>query len=422
MSTETLGVYWGGFLLNSCAPLEVHLNRCSHNCVYCFANLADPDRRANTKQMFNLLADLWDDDGKGGYKRKTYAADLLRRGYAVTLSNHVDPLSGSNWAIASALIETLVSMNIPLNLMTRFGKKRFVDEFFELLEPVRETPIYCSVTTLNADIARKCEPGAPPPEERLEGIRRAIALGHPVNVGINPVIPGWIDDPDGMAKMLADMGVWGVCLGKIHLSKTQVSRMRDWEIDAMGDRAMSAAMRYRKDPELNELYEAVKSACKRYGMHVYTSQQGDYSEFFKHEKAAAKRNFPLMQDFVNHCHLTKQPGDYVYWEEFRDFFVPQLPKGEGGLRDHLNAMVVSAALNEFYIPQRMTYERLLWYVWQHTETIYCPANVDCFAWAGDPIDRKRNTWTSVLDGNGLPILVFKPEGTNGQAFTEEHNL
>lgn len=416
----SLDVYWGGFLLNGCSPLEAHLNLCSHKCVYCFANLNNPDRHTKIKQAINLISELWHTDERSQFKRKTYAAHLLREGYAVTLSNHVDPLANSNWFQALPMIEMLLNMNIPISLMTRFGKPDHTQALFDLISD-RPTAIYSSIPTLNPDIARKCEPGAPLPEQRLEYIRKAIAQGHPVNVGINPIIPGWIDDPDGMAKLLAEIGVWGVCLGKLHLSKNQLQHMSDRERANLGDRALTAAQRPGKSLEMSELYDAVRAACKAHGLQVYSAQQGDRSDFFKHEKTVVPRSFPLMQDFVNYCHDTKQEGDLIFCDEWLDFFEPRLPQGKWSLRDHLNAMVVPAALNGKNIPQQMTYRELLWHCWRHAETIYCPANVDCFAWAGDRASGK-NTWTTIVDHAELPILVFRPSGTNGQAFTEEHNL
>jgi hypothetical protein len=70
----------------------------------------------------------------------------------------------------------------------------------------------------------------------------------------------------------------------------------------------------------------------------------------------------------------------------------------------------------------MTYEKLLWYIWMYPETIYCPANTDCFAYAGDRIEGKRNTWKVVTDDSKNPIMVFKPSGTDGQCYTEDHDL
>lgn len=417
--SESLGVFWGGFLINSPVPLEIVLNRCSHNCAYCFANLAIGDRESNIQQAMNLLADLWKIDKDGRYKRKTYAAMLLREGYPVALSNRIDMLAGSNWYQARSLLELMIEMKIPVFYMTRFGRPAWTEEWFSMER--RPSAIYCSVPTLNEDIARRLEPGAPLPLERLSYVRRAVEAGHTVNVGINPICPGWIDDPDALAQAIKRAGAHGVYIQKLHFSHAQVKKMSPRQREDLGD-LVKAGLNYRTDKAQSELYDAVKAACQAQGLWTYNGQQGDYTEFYAPFVNSYKRTFPLMQEFVNLCHQELRSGDYIFWEDFRDWFVPQLPPGVWGLRDHLNALVIPQALYGLRIPQRMTYEKLLWYAWRHRETIISPANVDCFAWAGYCTDKTKDEWTIMVDENDNPILVFRPEGTNGHCLTENHDL
>lgn len=420
-SNQTLGVNWGGLFLNSTSALAADFNWCSHSCQYCFANLNKPDRKANVKQAFNLLSELWQTNDKEQWKRQTYTAHLLREGYPVVLSNHVDPLASSNAVQALPFVEALTALDIPVSFMTKWGKRRDVDHLFDLIDS-KPSSIYVSVATLNPDIVRVCEPGAPLPEERLQYIREAVSRGHAVNAGINPVIPGWIDDPDAIAKALKDAGVHGVYIAKLHLSCDQIKNIPERGRVALTEEVIEAGKNHAKHAELNLLYQEVREACRKVGLSIYDSQQREASDFFEPGQRLYSKKMPLLQDFVNHCHTTKQAGDLIFWEEFRDFFVPLLPTGTWGLRDHLNAVAAANSLNGLYIPQRMDYEELLWHCWQHTETILCPANVDCFAWAGDPIVNKRNTWIRVEDENQMPILVFLPEGTNNQAYTNQHGL
>lgn len=419
-SKDSLGVYWGGFLYNGCSPTEVALNYCSHSCNFCFANLNKPDRTTNAVQIFNLLSELWQQK-EGKWKRTSYAAHLLREGYAVTISNHVDLLAASNWFQAKPLMVTLVEMGIPVTLLTRFGKSEWVAELLDILEG-KPTAFYCSITTLDEAIASRCEPGAPLPGERLEFIRQVIGRGHKVTVGINPIVPGWINDPAVFCSQLKAAGVWGVWLNKIHLSQRQIANMSDREKEAFGADNLAVALRPNKHPQVQETYDALKSAAKTAGLEVYTGQQGDRSDYFKWEKQLVPKSFPLMQDFVNWAHDNLKEGDAIYWETFRDFFVPQLPKGTWGLRDHLNAAVVQQALYGLHIPQRLTYEQLLWHCWRHKETLFCPANVDCFAWAADPIPGKSGWFDRIEDDDGNPILIFQPGGTDGYAYTDRRRL
>jgi DNA repair photolyase len=49
--------------------------------------------------------------------------------------------------------------------------------------------VVVSVTTLDAELARKLQPGAPAPYRRLETIERLAHAGVPVGVPVVPVIP-----------------------------------------------------------------------------------------------------------------------------------------------------------------------------------------------------------------------------------------
>jgi len=97
--SDSLSVYWG-LLFNACSPLEISLNYCSHNCHFCFANLNSPNRTADVKQIMGILSTC--------QEKETFAAKLLRDKYPVTISNHVDPFSESNWRISLPIINKKV--------------------------------------------------------------------------------------------------------------------------------------------------------------------------------------------------------------------------------------------------------------------------------------------------------------------------
>lgn len=107
----TLDVYWGGLFYNSCAPLELSLNWCTHNCAYCFANLNLPNRKVEAKQILNFLTSY--------EKRTSYAAWLLQRGYPVVFSSHVDPFATTNEDLSLSILELFILKGIPFTLQTR---------------------------------------------------------------------------------------------------------------------------------------------------------------------------------------------------------------------------------------------------------------------------------------------------------------
>ena len=87
--------YWGEFLVTP-APLELSLNYCSNACGYCFANLNEPDRRADMQALMRLLADYHD--------RSTYVAALLKAGYPTVVSNRTDPFANTNYRQTLAVL------------------------------------------------------------------------------------------------------------------------------------------------------------------------------------------------------------------------------------------------------------------------------------------------------------------------------
>jgi DNA repair photolyase len=64
-----------------------------------------------------------------------------------------------------------------------------------------------SVTTLDADLARKMEPRCPQPARRLRAIERLTAAGCPVRVMASPIIPGLTDhELEGILQAARDAG------------------------------------------------------------------------------------------------------------------------------------------------------------------------------------------------------------------------
>ncbi len=71
-------------------------------------------------------------------------------------------------------------------------ERRDADHLAELARH-QATAAYISITTLDADLARKMEPRASSPKMRLDAIRTLSALGVPMGVSVAPLIPGLND-------------------------------------------------------------------------------------------------------------------------------------------------------------------------------------------------------------------------------------
>lgn len=368
--------------------------------------------RVNPTQPFNLIA--------GMYGRQTMAAHLLKQGYPILLSNHVDPLSDSNdRSIYIPFIELLEELKIPWTMLSRGGKRE--DRLLDIIQ----RPIGWYVTIELRDDARSREiaPGAPTPSERLQLIDKLTARGHKVCVGINPLNPELLPDPEVLIKELAQHDIFGVWIGRLHLSDRQLKKMSDRGKEALGKAVIEQANKPNQHPEVAEHFLRTKDLCKEYGIPVYHGQMGEPTAFWDPYRQIYPKTYPLMQDFVNHCFESGlSDGDLIRWDEFRDFFVSKLPDGEWPLRDHLNAMVNAqtqgrvGAKEGGNIPRRMTYESLLRLIWNYHELLYSPANVDCFVYAGKPTG-KKNQWTPYVDDEQNRVMMFKPQG-EPNAFAE----
>ena len=398
--SESLSVFWGGLFNNACIPLEMSLNWCSMGCSYCFANLNSPDRTGNMSQIMGLISQF--------QEKNTYAAALLRSGYPVTISNHVDPFADSNSRQALVILETMTELGLRYSIQTKCGKSGY--DFLKFASP---TVFYISIATMDEEVLRRVEPGAPSAKERFKFIEAARAAGHRVCVGINPVVPEWIGDPNPLCKTLASIGVESAWVQPLHLSCHHVDNMSDRERAAMGEAVLKRGRRFRKDLEMKEACTRTRDAAVEHGLEVYDAQQRERSDYFRPYKETYPKTFPLVQDFVNHCY-DKGLGqnDPIYFEDWRDFMLPQLPAGVHPLRNHLGAV----QYQQFWrsdrndeIPRYMTYETFLEITWNNHDIVFHPCHVGCFTLAGGA-KNEEGKYPLHLDDNGRYILLFRPDG------------
>lgn len=354
------------------------------------------------------------------WNRDSPAAKLLKLGYPVLCSNHTDPLSANNADIYLPFIEAMEALNVPYSIQSRGGKRE--DELLDIISK----PIvwYVSIETIDPDVSRRISPGAPSPQDRLALIEKLHARGHNVAVGINPLSPSFLPDPSPLISAISNLGVKSVWIHNLHLSNSQASRMTQLEKEALGEEAIAQARKPKAHPEIYEHYVSARFLAKQAGLEVYNNQQAEATDYFKPYADIYPKRYPLMQEWVNHIYETKQRGDFIYWESFRDWFVPKFPVFDDADfpgREHLNALVhpklqgKCVDLQGEFMPRRMGYERLLWFVWCWKEALISPVNVDCFAWAASL--EGADDWVRYTDDNGNPILVFLPEGSNRCAYT-----
>jgi DNA repair photolyase len=165
---------------------------CTHGCVYCYAR--------PFHEYLGLSAGL---DFETRIFVKEDAPELLRRELAsprwvpqvVSVSGVTDPYQPveRRLGLTRRCLEVFADFRNPVAVVT---KSHLVARDRDLLADLardRAAVVYLSLTTLDADLARRMEPRATAPEGRLAAIAELASAGVPVGVLTAPVIPGLND-------------------------------------------------------------------------------------------------------------------------------------------------------------------------------------------------------------------------------------
>ena len=165
---------------------------CEHGCIYCFAR--------PTHAYLGLSPGL---DFESKLLVKPEAADLLERELAapnyqprvIAIGTNTDPYQPieRKYQVMRRILEVLDRAGHPVGIVT---KSALVLRDLDILARMAErklAKVALSVTTLDAELARKMEPRAATPMRRLETLRRLSAAGVPTTVMVAPVIPALND-------------------------------------------------------------------------------------------------------------------------------------------------------------------------------------------------------------------------------------
>jgi len=165
---------------------------CEHGCVYCFAR--------PTHAYLGLSPGL---DFESKLLVKPEAAELLEKELAapnyeprvIAIGTNTDPYQPieRKYQVMRRILEVLDKAGHPVGIVT---KSALVLRDLDILARMAErnlAKVALSVTTLDAELARKMEPRAATPMRRLETLRRLSAAGVPTTVMVAPVIPALND-------------------------------------------------------------------------------------------------------------------------------------------------------------------------------------------------------------------------------------
>lgn len=358
--------FYGEFLISP-LPLELSLNYCSHKCAYCFANLNKPDRTAKTKEIFSQL--------KNFPNQNNLTAHLLREKYPVMISNRVDPFAVSNYQLTLPIVETLTGLDIPVAFQTRGGKG--IDDALQIVK--KPTLWYVSICQTDDNIRKAVEPGGSTLEARWELVRKLKEAGHNVVLGINPLVPEWLD-LDILFSKIKEHGIKNVWIGRLHLNFDQQNNMSVKEKAAIGQVLLDRSRKIGLTDIDFAFHQEFISLAASEGVEVYHTGGSHRTGFFDiYHQTYPGKTFPIMQDFINHVWDTKQDGDFIRFSEFARMALGSLPQGDWNMRGYVASQY--RIYKKAKLPGKFSFLQLLSMFWNDLDIKKHMATFQNFAFA-----------------------------------------
>lgn len=182
---------------------------CTHACAYCYARPtheylgygagSDFERKIVVKRRAPALLEE-------AFQARSWAGD------PVCFSGVTDPYQAleRRYELTRACLEVCARYRNPVMLITRSPLVARDLDLLGALHAFGAVSVTISIPISDADLARKIEPGAPPPEARLRAMRALADAGIPVGVSLGPIIPALNDSgiPDALRRAREAGATW----------------------------------------------------------------------------------------------------------------------------------------------------------------------------------------------------------------------
>lgn len=172
-------------------------------------------------------------------------------------------------------LRIIAEHRFPLHLIT---KSDLVVRDIEPLEQIaRDTraAVSFTLTTVDDDLARVLEPGAPPPSARLRAMATLAAHGVTVGVTLMPVLPFIEDTAENIAAVLTEAQAHGARYALIGLGVTLRTRQREYFYARLDEHFPGLSERYERrygeryhcsPSNARELQAEAEALCARLGL------------------------------------------------------------------------------------------------------------------------------------------------------------
>ena len=245
---------------------------CSHACTYCFARPTHAYLGLGIGEDFERRIVV-----------KVNAVERVRaelrsprwRGDRIAMGTNTDPYQKAEgrYHLTRGIVQALGEAGNPFSILT---KSTLVLRDLDLLTAAAskaEVRLSFSIGTLDRDVWRLTEPGTPPPDKRVEAVRRVAAAGISCSVLVAPILPGLSDAPEQIEEVVeacTAAGAVSVSPIVLHLRPGVRQHYLGWLSSARPDLAGLYAERFRRgsyqpDAEHERTTAIVRTALERSG-------------------------------------------------------------------------------------------------------------------------------------------------------------
>ena len=183
---------------------------CAMGCRYCYATYTHEFMGIAAPESFHSVIYV---KREGEAETERQLASIVKRGELIALGTATDPYQPgeSDFKVTRRFLEAVAAhRNVRLAITT---KGALVLRDLDLLAKIHErssVSLNVSLVSLREDLLRRLEPWAPPPDVRLEVMRRLREAGLEVSLSIAPVLPALTDaepDLDALMGRAAEAGI-----------------------------------------------------------------------------------------------------------------------------------------------------------------------------------------------------------------------
>ena len=242
---------------------------CSHACVYCFA-----------RPTHDYLGLGIGEDFERKIVVKVNAVERLRaelrspkwEGESIAMGTNTDPYQHAEgkYHLTRGIVETLSGARNPFSILTKSTLILRDAALLAAASERTEVAVSFSIGTLDRAIWKLTEPGTPPPDRRVEALRRLTALGIPCGVLVAPVLPGLSDGEEQLREVVeacADAGAVSISGVALHLRGPMRAHYLDWLGSARPELVSLHRRRFRRgayqEDDVRERVEGIVRANAR---------------------------------------------------------------------------------------------------------------------------------------------------------------